>query len=141
MAGVLNGAAFGHDVVDAQRAYANVLRLATSGMTLDLVADICGQFAPVLGMSPDPDEKVGISTYSGRLIHNLERFAPALADKYVMAAYPDSSGQNKAVNHGYDWWMVMKTKNSDESMKFVKWFVKEKLIDLLPHRIDPQLLK
>ena len=74
-------------------------------------------------------EKVGISTYSGRLIHHLERFAPALADKYVLSAYPDSSGKSKAVNHGYDWWMVMKTKNSDESMKFIKWFVKEKLID------------
>lgn len=74
-------------------------------------------------------EKVGISTYSGRLIHHLERFAPALADKYVLAAYPDSRGQNKAVNHGYDWWMVMKTKKSDESMKFMKWFIKEKLID------------
>jgi multiple sugar transport system substrate-binding protein len=74
-------------------------------------------------------EKVGISTYSGRIIHHIERFAPALADKYTMAAYPDSMGKNKAVNHGYDWWMVMKTKNSDESMKFIRWFVKEKLID------------
>jgi multiple sugar transport system substrate-binding protein len=46
-----------------------------------------------------------------------------------LSAYPDSAGRNKAVNHGYDWWMVMKTKNSDESMKFIKWFVKEKLID------------
>lgn len=74
-------------------------------------------------------EKVGISTYSGRLIHHLERFAPALTDKYTLAVYPDSTGQNKAVNHGYDWWLVIKGKNSDESMKFMKWFIKEKLID------------
>jgi multiple sugar transport system substrate-binding protein len=80
-------------------------------------------------MSLFATEKVGISTYSGRLIHHIERFAPALADKYTLAAYPDSMGQNKAVNHGYDWWLVMKTKNSDESMKFMKWFIKEKLID------------
>jgi multiple sugar transport system substrate-binding protein len=74
-------------------------------------------------------EKVGISTYSGRLIHHLERFAPTLADKYVLGAYPDMNGQNKAINHGADSWMVVKTKNSDESMKFISWFVKEKLID------------
>lgn len=74
-------------------------------------------------------EKVGISTYSGRLIHHLERFAPSLTDKFVMSTYPDASGKNQAVNHGYDWWLAIKTSNSDESMKFIKWFINEKLIE------------
>jgi len=54
-------------VVDVQRAYGNLVRMATSGMTLDLGAELCGQFAPLLGASPDPD----------MVLNNLDRFVAA----------------------------------------------------------------
>jgi glutamate-ammonia-ligase adenylyltransferase len=54
-------------VVDADRAHGNLVRMAMSGLTLDLLADICDQLAEQLPNSSDPD----------RAINNLDRFVAA----------------------------------------------------------------
>ncbi|MBL9125279.1 MAG: hypothetical protein JNG90_16700 [Planctomycetaceae bacterium] len=51
-------------IADARRAHANLVGIATAGLTLDLVADICGQLAEQLPRSSDPD----------MALNNLERF-------------------------------------------------------------------
>jgi glutamate-ammonia-ligase adenylyltransferase len=54
-------------VVDADGAHNNLVRMATGGLTLDLLASICGQLAEHLPASSDPD----------RALNNLERFIAA----------------------------------------------------------------
>ncbi len=63
-------------VSDVQRAHANLLKIATSGMTLDLVAEICSQFGPVLSSSPDPD----------MVLNNLEQFVGAARNPLALGA-------------------------------------------------------
>jgi glutamate-ammonia-ligase adenylyltransferase len=57
----------GLGIIDVQKAHANLVAIATSGMTLDLVAEICDQAAPVLPACADPD----------RVLNNLARFVDA----------------------------------------------------------------
>lgn len=54
-------------LVDLERGHANLLRLATSGLTLDLLANICDQLARHLPGLGDPD----------MALNNLERFVAA----------------------------------------------------------------
>jgi glutamate-ammonia-ligase adenylyltransferase len=51
-------------IEDVRRAHANLVGIATAGLTLDLLADICGQLAEQLPRSSDPD----------MALNNLERF-------------------------------------------------------------------
>lgn len=76
-------------------------------------------------------DKLGHTAYAGRIIEALERNSPALASKYGIMPYMDSKGAAKAVNHGYDGWVVLKTGNSDESMKFMSWFTENHYINFL----------
>ncbi len=54
-------------IVDPQRAHANLVSMATAGLTLDLLAVVCDQLAEHLPQSSDPD----------RALNNLERFVTA----------------------------------------------------------------
>ncbi len=54
-------------IVDADRAHHNLVRMATGGLTLDLLAAICDQLAEHLPASSDSD----------RALNNLERFVAA----------------------------------------------------------------
>lgn len=54
-------------LVDANRAYQNLVSLATAGMTFDLVAEMCGQLARYLSSSADPD----------RVLNSLSLFVAA----------------------------------------------------------------
>jgi glutamate-ammonia-ligase adenylyltransferase len=63
-------------IKDLTRAYGNLVRMATSGMTIDLVADLCGQFAPLLGASPDPD----------MVLNNLDHFVAAARNPLSLGA-------------------------------------------------------
>ncbi|MCR4411871.1 MAG: hypothetical protein NUV77_05525, partial [Thermoguttaceae bacterium] len=54
-------------IVDVRRAHANLVHLATSGMTLDLVAVICDQLSSAMAGCPDPD----------MALNNLDRFVAA----------------------------------------------------------------
>lgn len=75
--------------------------------------------------------KVAHTAYAGRIIETIERNNPALADKYGIMPYMDSTGKHQAVNHGYDGWVVLKTPQSDEAMKFMKWFTENQYINFL----------
>ncbi|ABM57632.1 ABC transporter substrate-binding protein [Verminephrobacter eiseniae] len=76
-------------------------------------------------------DKVAHVAYAGRIIEALERNAPALSTRYGITPYMDSKGRAKAVNHGYDGWVVLKTPNSDEAMKFMAWFTEHQYINFL----------
>lgn len=76
-------------------------------------------------------DKVAHTAYAGRLIETLERNAPKLADQYGIMPYMNSNGTAQAVNHGYDGWVVLKTPQSDEAMKFMKWFTEHQFINFL----------
>lgn len=75
--------------------------------------------------------QVAHAAYSGRLAENLEKRAPDLASSYGVMPYPDSTGKKKAVNHGYDGFVVLNTAMAEESMKFMSWFTEEKYITWL----------
>jgi [glutamine synthetase] adenylyltransferase / [glutamine synthetase]-adenylyl-L-tyrosine phosphorylase len=60
---------------DAERAHGNLTRIATAGITLDLVATICDQLAEHLPRSSDPD----------MALNNLERFVAAARNPLSLA--------------------------------------------------------
>ncbi|MEX3010477.1 ABC transporter substrate-binding protein [Hoeflea sp. TYP-13] len=76
-------------------------------------------------------DQIAHSAYAGRLIEAIERNSPDLADKFGIMPYMDSSGKGKAVNHGYDGWVVLNTEASEESMKFMRWFTESQFINFL----------
>ncbi len=63
-------------VTDLPRAHANLVGIATAGVTLDLLADICRQLAEQLPRSSDPD----------RALNNLERFVAAARNPLSLAS-------------------------------------------------------
>ena len=63
-------------IVDPPRAHGNLVRIATSGITLDLVAVICDQLAEHLPRSSDPD----------MALNNLERFVAAARNPLSLAS-------------------------------------------------------
>jgi len=74
--------------------------------------------------------KAAHTLYSGRLVEALEATNPELADKYGIFASPGSSGQ-KALSYAFDGFLVFKTKQSEEALKFLQWFVDEHYVDWL----------
>jgi multiple sugar transport system substrate-binding protein len=75
---------------------------------------------------------VGITFYAGRLVHHLERSAPQLTNKFIMAGFPTPDGKKQAVGYGTDGWVVLKEgQNVKDALKFMRWFVKKKLIGFL----------
>src|SRR5690606_35564439 len=83
------------------------------GMTQAVFVTVLGQFS---------GGQIAHAPYAGRFMEVLEQRAPDLADQAGFFMYPDSEGKNKAVNHGYDGWVVLDTPMRDESMKFMEWF-------------------
>ncbi len=63
-------------IVDVRTAHANLTRLATTGVPLDLLGVICDQFAEVAPQLADPD----------MALNNLERFLQAARSPLAMAA-------------------------------------------------------
>ena len=63
-------------VTRLDRAHANLVGIATSGLTLDLVADIAGQLEEHLGGCPDPD----------MALNNIERFIRSARSSLAMGA-------------------------------------------------------
>ncbi len=62
-------------LADVERAHANLVRIATAGVTLDLLADICEQLSAQLPRSSDPD----------MALNNLERFFAATRNPLSLA--------------------------------------------------------
>ena len=46
-------------------------------------------------------------------------------------ASPDSAGKQKALSYSFDGFIVFKTKQSEEAVKFLKWFIDEHYINWL----------
>lgn len=69
--------------------------------------------------------KVAHSLYSGRLVEALEARNPELADKFGIFPSPDSQGKKQALPYAFDGFIVFNTPQSEESLKFLRWFVDE----------------
>src|SRR5262245_33426935 len=63
-------------VDDTERAHANLIRMATAGITLDLLANICDQLAEHLPKTTDPD----------MALNNLDRFVAAARNPLSLAS-------------------------------------------------------
>jgi [glutamine synthetase] adenylyltransferase / [glutamine synthetase]-adenylyl-L-tyrosine phosphorylase len=63
------------DIDDVDRAHASVMRMATSGITLDLVANVCDQLAEHLPPTSDPD----------MALNNFDRFIAAARSPLSLA--------------------------------------------------------
>ncbi len=105
-------------------------RIRAEGTLREVPADDAHLYWPAV-WGRDAHTWVTANLSAGRIIEALERNAPALASSYGIAPYMDSAGKAKAVNHGYDGWVVLKTPNSAESMKFMKWFTENQYINFL----------
>lgn len=102
--------------------YAELYKTMPPNMNAVSYAQLLGLFAT---------DKVAHSAYSGRLVETLEARAPNLADKFGVFAYPDSKGRKRAVNNGYDGFVVLKSRQSEEAMKFMRWFIDNQYINWL----------
>jgi len=119
---IIDSPEIGPKVVKYLDFFAELYKTMPSGMTqID--------FGPPLNLFAS--EKITHTVYTGRLMTHLETFAPNLTDKYSMIPYPDSKGVRKAVSFGYDGWVVLNTKQSEESLKFMNWFAENRYIDFL----------
>ena len=105
---------------------------------LDLYAELHKTMPPGLNsvsyaelMSLFATGKVAHTLYSGRVVEALEARNPELADKYGIFASPDISGNRKALSYAFDGFIVYKSKQSEEALKFVKWFIDEYYIQWL----------
>lgn len=68
---------------------------------------------------------------TGRAIDVIRVRDEELAQKIGVFPFPSGNGENFAVNNGYDGWVVLNTPQTEEAMKFMKWFSDEHLINFL----------
>ena len=92
------------------------------GMTQAVFATVLGQYS---------GGQIAHAPYAGRLMEVLDQRAPELAAQTGVFMYPDSAGRARAVNHGYDGWVVLDTPMREESLKFMEWFTENHYIDFL----------
>ena len=102
--------------------YAELYKTMPPNMNAVSYAQLLGLFAT---------DKVAHSAYSGRLVETLEARAPNLTTQFGVFPYPDSKGAVKALNNGYDGFVVLKSKQSEEAMKFLRWFLENHYINWL----------
>ncbi len=67
----------GMGLVDTRRAHANLVEIAVSGVTMDLMSEICKQLEAHLPSCPDPD----------MALNNLERFVAAARNPLALGAF------------------------------------------------------
>lgn len=75
--------------------------------------------------------QVAHAPYAGRLMEYIEDRAPELVEKTGFFTYPSADGDTRAVNHGYDGWVVLNTPMAEESLKFMDWFTSNYYVDFL----------
>jgi len=109
-----------------------------AGRFLDLYGELYKTMPPGMNtvsyadmMSLFVTGKAAHTVYSGRVVEAIEARNPALADKYGIFASPDSAGKQKALSYSFDGFIVFKTKQSEEAVKFLKWFIDEHYINWL----------
>ena len=69
--------------------------------------------------------------YAGRVLEAAHRDNPEVAAQLDIMPYMDSAGEQTAVSHGYDGWIVMNTDNLGPTMEFMRWMTNERMIDFL----------
>ncbi|ARJ70957.1 ABC transporter substrate-binding protein [Paracoccus contaminans] len=74
---------------------------------------------------------IGHGAYAGRVFEAVERDNPGMAGNFGLMPYMDSAGKQKAVSHGYDGWVVLKTDNTGRTMDFMRWLTTERMVDFL----------
>lgn len=74
--------------------------------------------------------KAAHTNYSGRLVETIEARNPELADKYDIFPSPGNSGK-KALSYAFDGFVVFKSPQSEEALKFLKWFIDDFYIEWL----------
>lgn len=109
-----------------------------AGRFLDLYGELYKTMPPGMNtvsyadmMSLFVTGKAAHTVYSGRVVEAIEARNPELADKYGIFASPDSAGKQKALSYSFDGFIVFKTKQSEETIKFLKWFIDEHYINWL----------
>jgi multiple sugar transport system substrate-binding protein len=101
--------------------YAEAYKIMPPGMATVSYAELMSLF--VTG-------KAAHTAYSGRLVETLEAKNPELADKYDIFPAPGNSGK-KALSYAFDGFVVFKSPQSEEAMKFLKWFIDDFYIEWL----------
>jgi multiple sugar transport system substrate-binding protein len=74
---------------------------------------------------------VAHGAYAGRILEAAERDNPDLAANLGIMPYMDRDGKQKAVSHGYDGWVVLKTDNTGPAMDFMRWLTTDRIVDFL----------
>ncbi|UOM35412.1 ABC transporter substrate-binding protein [Acuticoccus sp. I52.16.1] len=74
---------------------------------------------------------VAHGSYAGRVYEVAERENPEMAANFGVMPYMDSAGEQKAVSHGYDGWVVLKTDNTGPAMEFMRWLTTERMVEFL----------
>lgn len=97
----------------------------------DLMPTGIAQAAWGVGMRGLRSGQLSHAPGTGRAIDVIRTTDAELAQKIGVFPFPDSSGKNVAVNHGYDGWVVFDTPQTDEALRFMEWFSDEHLINFL----------
>ena len=69
--------------------------------------------------------------YAGRVLEAAHRDNPDVAAQLDIMPYMDSAGEQTAVSHGYDGWIVLNTDNVGPTMEFMQWMTNDRLVDFL----------
>ena len=69
--------------------------------------------------------------YAGRVLEAAHRDNPDIAAQLDIMPYMDSAGEQTAVSHGYDGWIVLNTDNVGPTMEFMQWMTNDRLVDFL----------
>lgn len=102
--------------------YAEMFKTMPPGMNTVSYAELMSLF--VTG-------KTAHTLYSGRLVESLEANNPELADKYGIFALPDRRGKRQALSFAFDGFLLFKHSQSEEGLKFMKWFIDNYYIEWL----------
>ena len=105
---------------------------------LDFMKSLSGSMPPGLtqaefatALAQFSSGQVAHAPYAGRMVEYLEQRAPEMVENAGFFTFPSESGERRAVNHGYDGWVVLKTEMSEESVKFLDWLTTERYVDFL----------
>lgn len=90
-----------------------------------------GQAQYIEGLQAILSGNVGHAGFTPAIIEVPLRDKTPMVGKIGLTTYPSSDGKQTAVNHGYDGFMVTKSRNSDEAMKFMEWFTQNRYIDFI----------
>lgn len=105
---------------------------------LDFMKSLSGTMPPGLtqaefatALAQFSSDQVAHAPYAGRMIEYLEQKAPDMVENVGYFTFPSENGEKRAINHGYDGWVVLKTGMSEEAVKFLDWLTTDRYVDFL----------